>query len=270
MSRQRVVVFDLETVPDLTAGRELIQAAPGADDKQVRQALGQRYARAGEDPSLAFVKVPLQKIVCIGAIYAEREDRGPWTVTRSGVVHVGQRPERELVQSFIESLSETPSPQLVGFNSSAFDLPVLRYRAFALAIPAQVIHGGNGKDYWYRFGRDHLDICDVISSFGASARPSLAELAALFGIPAKIDGVDGSQVEAMVAAGRIEEVAAYCDTDIFVTYLVFLRFVLVTGSIGADGYSASLENLHQHITDRLSKRPHLEAYLGTLGMVAAR
>ncbi|HKU65948.1 MAG TPA: 3'-5' exonuclease [Rhizomicrobium sp.] len=270
MSRQRAVVFDLETVPDLAAGRELIQAAPDAADEQVRRTLGERYARAGEDPALAFVKTPLQKIVCVGAIYAERGDRGPWMVTRSGVVHVAQRPERELVQSFIDSLSETPSPQLVGFNSSAFDLPVLRYRAFAMAIPAQAIHGGNGKDYWYRFGRDHLDICDVISGFGASTRPSLAELAAISGIPAKIGGIDGSQVEAMVAAGRLEEVAAYCDTDIFVTYFLFLRFMLVTGGLGLDGYTASLEHLHQHIADRLSKRPHLTAYLDTLGtMIAA-
>jgi hypothetical protein len=269
MSRQRVVIFDLETVPDLVAGRELVQAAPDAADEQVRRTLGERYARAGEDPSFAFVKTPLQKIVCVGAIYAEREDRGPWTVTRSGVVHVAQRPERELVQSFIDSLSETPSPQLVGFNSSAFDLPVLRYRAFAMTIPAQAIHGGNGKDYWYRFGRDHLDICDVISGFGASARPSLAELAALSGIPAKIGGIDGSQVEVMVAAGRLEEIAAYCDTDIFVTYLLYLRFMLVTGGLSLDGYAASLKNLHQHIADRLSKRPHLRTYLDTLQSLIA-
>jgi len=268
MSRQRVAVFDLETVPDLTTGRELVQAAPDVTDEQVRRTLGERYARTGEDPSLAFVKTPLQKIVCVGAIYAEREDRGPWTVTRSGVVHIAQRPERDLVQSFIESLSETPSPQLVGFNSSAFDLPVLRYRAFAMAIPAQAIHGGNGRDYWYRFGRDHLDICDVISGFGASARPSLAELAALSGIPAKIGGIDGSQVEAMVAEGRLEEVAMYCDTDIFVTYLIFLRFMLVTGGLDVDSYDGSLDGLREHIAARLSKRPHLTPYLEALAALA--
>ena len=226
--------------------------------------LGERYARVGEDPDNAFVKVPLQRIVCIGAIYAERADTGPWTVVRSGVVHVGSRPERELIGRFLESLGEAPSPQLIGFNSSAFDLPILRYRAFTLAVPAQVIHGGNGKDYWYRFGRDHIDICDVISSFGASARPSLAELAALSGIPAKIGGVDGSQVESMVAAGGLEEVAAYCDSDIFVTYLIFLRFSLVTGALSMAGYGDSLELLRQHIMDRVQKRPHLQAYLDTL------
>jgi predicted PolB exonuclease-like 3'-5' exonuclease len=169
-----------------------------------------------------------------------------------------------LIERFVDSLGETPSPQLVGFNSSSFDLPVLRYRAFALAVPAQTIHGNNGKDYWYRYGWDHVDICDVISGFGASARPTLAELAALTGIPAKIDGMDGSLVESMVAGGRLEELAAYCDTDIFVTYLLFLRFSLVTGWINLEYYTDSLEHLRKHIADRIPKRPHLQAYLRVL------
>src|SRR4051794_24192812 len=265
MSQQRAVIFDLETVPDLTAARELLKADAGVTDEQIRGLLGERYARPGEDPTKAFVKAPLQRIVCIGAIYADRADRGPWTVTRSGVGHVGTLPERELVERFVDSLNELPSPQLVGFNSSSFDLPVLRYRAFALAVPAHTIHGGNGKDYWYRYGRDHLDICDIISGFGASARPSLTELAALLGIPAKIEGIDGSQVESMVVAGRLEELAAYCDTDIFVTYLAFLRFSLVTGEINPSSYTGSLENLRQHIADRVQKREHLKVYLDAVG-----
>jgi predicted PolB exonuclease-like 3'-5' exonuclease len=264
MSQQRAVIFDLETVPDLTAGRELLKADAQVSDEEVRRLLGERYARPGEDPDSAFVKAPLQRIVCIGAIYAERTDRGPWVVARSGVGHIGFWPERELIERFVDSLNEAPSPQLVGFNSSSFDLPVLRYRALALAVPAQTIHGSNGRDYWYRYGRDHFDICDVISGFGASARPSLAELAALSGIPAKIGGIDGSQVELMVAAGRMEELAAYCDTDIFVTYLLFLRFSLVTGGTNLESYASSLESLRQHIADRIQKRPHLQAYLRIL------
>jgi len=264
MTQQRAVIFDLETVPDLTAARELLKADAGATDEQVRRMLGERYARPGEDPSRAFVKVPLQRIVCIGAIYAERTDWGTWTVTRSGVGHLGTLPERELVERFVDSLNEPPSPQLVGFNSSSFDLPVLRYRAFTLGVPAQTLHGSNGKDYWYRYGRDHVDLCDLISGYGASARPSLAELAALLGIPAKIGGIDGSQVEPMVAAGRLEELAAYCDSDVFATYLLFLRFSLVTGEVNPSCYTSSLENLRQHIADRAQKRNHLEVYLNAV------
>jgi hypothetical protein len=75
MSQERAVIFDLETVPDLTVGRELLKADAEVSDGQVRRLL-QRYARPGEDPDNAFVKVPLQRIVCIGAIYAERSDGG--------------------------------------------------------------------------------------------------------------------------------------------------------------------------------------------------
>ena len=232
-----------------------MQAPPEITDDQVRRMLSERYARPGEGLDTAFVKVPLQKIVCIGAIYVERTDRGLWTVIRSGVVHVGSRSERELVEGFVHSLTEVPSPRLVGFNSSSFDLPVLRYRALALAVPAQAIHGSNGRDYWYRYGWDHIDICDMISGFGASARPSFAELAALSGIPAKIGGIDGSKVESIVAAGKLDELAAYCDTDIFVTYLLFLRFSLVSGAVNLESYGGSLVHLRQHIADRIEKGP---------------
>ena len=58
-------------------------------------------------------------------------------------------------------------------------------------------------DYWHRFGQDHVDLCDVLSGYGASAKPSLAEMAALTHIPVKIGGIDGSQIEAYVAAGRL-------------------------------------------------------------------
>jgi hypothetical protein len=49
--------------------------------------------------------------------------------------------------------------------------------------------------YWHRFGQDHVDLCDVLSGYGASAKPSLAEMPALANIPVKIGGVDSSQVE---------------------------------------------------------------------------
>ena len=78
MSQQRAVIFDLETVPDLRAGRDLLKADAEVSEGQVRRLLGERYARPGESPDRAFVKVPLQRIVCIGAIYAERTDQGPW------------------------------------------------------------------------------------------------------------------------------------------------------------------------------------------------
>ena len=72
------------------------------------------------------------------------------------------------------------------FGGNGFDLPLLRYRAFALGVPVPGLHGGGHRDYWHRFGQDHVDLCDVLSGYGASAKPSLAEMAALANVPVKI------------------------------------------------------------------------------------
>jgi 3'-5' exonuclease len=118
-----------------------------------------------------------------------------------------------------------------------------------------------------RYGRDHIDLCDVMSGFRASAPPSLAELAALCQCPVKIDGMDGSQVEPMVHAGRIAEVAAYCETDIVATYLVFLRYALIVGELSSKAYELSLVSLRDFLAARIAKRPHLSAYVEALAMV---
>ena len=113
---------------------------------------------------------------------------------------------------------------LVSFNGGGFDLPVLRYRALAqsLSIPG-MLHGGR-RDYWYRFGRDHIDLCDLLSGFGASARPSLNEIAALMGVPAKLYGIDGSKVEALAEAARLDDIANHCLGDVITSFRLLLRF----------------------------------------------
>ena len=205
--------------------------------------------------------MPLHRIVCIGALYAERADRtSGWKATRFGVGHIGLRSERELVKSFVASFHDRPAPQLVGFNSSSFDLPVLRYRALGLSIATPELHRSNGRDYWYRFGRDHIDLCDVLCNFGASARASLNEMAALCGLPQKLDGIDGSQVEAFVSSNRIEDVANYCEFDVLSTYLLFLRYMLVVGELSSEAYQQSLSSFAKFIVDRLERRPHLSSF----------
>jgi predicted PolB exonuclease-like 3'-5' exonuclease len=269
MSEQRIIVFDLETVPDLAVGRLLLSADASESDEAIRLQLGQRYARDGADPKLAFIKIPLQRIVCIGALYADRADRNShWNVTRFGAAHTGARNEIDLVRSFVESFNSHPAPQLIGFNSSSFDLPVLRYRAFHLSVAIPELHRSNGRDYWYRFGRHHMDLCDLLSNFGASAKPSLNELAALSGIPGKASGLDGAQVEAMVAADQLDQVANYCETDVLTTYLLFLRYGMITGELSAEAYRQSLFDTKTYVQTRLDRRPHLKRYVEFIAAAA--
>ena len=180
----------------------------------------------------------------------------PWRVRRMASRHIGETPEAEILGLFERTLAGRPAPMLAGFNTSGFDVPVLRYRAIATGVAMPALNGANGRDYGYRFGRDHIDLADRLSGFRASPMPSLAEACSLIGLTAK-SGMDGSEVEPAMAAGRGAEVAEYCETDVAATWLL-LRYWQATGALPRDaarhsfsGFAAYLEEHHAeaHLAD---------------------
>src|SRR5262245_14598315 len=192
MPEQSVIVWDLETVPDLAAGARMLDMsdAPEAD---VRQALGS-----------GFQKHPLHKIVCIGGLIASRQPEG-WRVDALGAPHIGERTEGELIRAFVEKVGEL-RPQLITFNGYSFDLPVLRYRAMVNRVAAE---GLQVRPYFNRYYDDALDLCDALASYSSGAKVKLDEISKILGLTGKPKGIDGSRVEAMVLDGQIEEVARY-------------------------------------------------------------
>jgi predicted PolB exonuclease-like 3'-5' exonuclease len=66
-----------------------------------------------------------------------------------GAPHMGERSEAELLQTFVDRI-ESFKPQMVTFNGSSFDLPVLRYRAMINRVSAP---GLECRRYWYRIFR---------------------------------------------------------------------------------------------------------------------
>jgi len=145
-------------------------------------------------------------------------------------------------------------PRLVTFNGSGFDLPVLRYRAMMHSIPAP---GLRKRAYFNRYSEDAIDLCDVLASYGSSAKVKLDALAKAFGLPGKPEGMDGSEVEAYVRDGRIREVADYCETDVVTTYRIWLRHELFKGAIDAAGLASSEQQLREFVQRRRTDNPQL-------------
>lgn len=114
------VVFDLETAPDLATARRLLGLGFDVADDVVREAIGRRYVRDGQAPADVFLKPPLHRIVCIGAVFAEREDDGAYNVRHLAARHVGEKSEAELVRDFVAALPRDDAgrgPVLVSFNA---------------------------------------------------------------------------------------------------------------------------------------------------------
>jgi predicted PolB exonuclease-like 3'-5' exonuclease len=240
-----VIVWDLETVPDLrgfAAANDLV----GKSDDEIREAMGSK-----------FPKHIYHSIACIGALIAHR-DNDCWVVDALGAPHVGERSEKELITSFVDKIEEL-TPQLVTFNGNSFDLPVLRYRALTHAITAP---GLSARPYFNRYSDDAIDLCDVLSSYNPQAKATLHEICRVMGLPGKPDAIDGSEVHAYFRDGRIQEIADYCETDIVNTYRVWLRHELFRGRLSDGVFQASEANLAEFIKVRADMKPHLVGMVG--------
>jgi predicted PolB exonuclease-like 3'-5' exonuclease len=148
-----VIVWDIETVPDLK-GFAAANGHAGKSDDEIRAELGDK-----------FPKHIYHSIICIGALVAHRQDGGRWVVDALGAPHIEERSEKALISSFVDRIAGL-SPQLVTFNGSSFDLPVLRYRAMVHAT----------RPYFNRYTEDAVDLCDVLSSFSSQSKATLQEL----------------------------------------------------------------------------------------------
>jgi 3'-5' exonuclease len=240
MPERSVIIWDLETVPDL-AGFAAANDLVGQSDADIREALGNR-----------FPKHIYHAIVCIGALVAHRE-ASLWAVDALGAPHVGNRPEKQLIGAFCDKVAEL-KPQLVTFNGNSFDLPVLRYRAMIHGISAA---GLADRPYFNRYTEDAVDLCDILSSFAPHTKASLNELSKIMGLPGKPKGIDGTDVERYFLEGKINEIADYCEADVVNTYRIWLRYELFRGRLSESEHETSELSLTNFLRSRANTEKHL-------------
>jgi predicted PolB exonuclease-like 3'-5' exonuclease len=70
------------------------------------------------------------------------------------------------------------------------------------------------------------------------------------GIPGKPDGISGSDVESYFLEGKIQEIAAYCESDVINTYRVWLRHELFRGRLDQSKYEESELRLSDFLDSR--------------------
>jgi predicted PolB exonuclease-like 3'-5' exonuclease len=228
-----ILVFDIETIPDV-AGIRRLEGLPATltDDEVAEHAFAARREKTGND----FLPHHLQRIAAISCVF---RDNAGFRVRSLGTLADG---EPALIQSFYRVI-EKYTPQLVSWNGGGFDLPVLNYRALVNGIPASRFWdlGEDDRDFKWnnyisRYHARHTDLMDVLAMYQARANAPLDALAKLCGFPGKL-GMDGGMVWQAYAEGRIEEIRNYCETDVVNTYLMYCRFQLMRGGFSAEEYA---------------------------------
>jgi len=251
----RVLAFDIETIPDTDTGRKLLDLGD-LDDRDTGRAMFHR--RRQETGGREFLPLHLHRVVAISVALRDGDRFRVWTLGDA------QASEAEMVARFFEGL-ERFQPDLVSWNGSGFDLPVLHYRALHHGIPAPAYwetgdhaQAFRWNNYLNRFHWRHLDLMDVISGFQGRATAKLEEVAVMLGLPGKL-GMHGSLVWDRVLDGDIQAVRDYCETDALNTYLVYLRFELMRGNLDAQSYAAEQGKVRRFLEEQTSN--HFKQFL---------
>jgi len=250
-----VLVFDIETIPDVAGLRALNGVAADIADADVaQQAFSARREKTGSD----FLQHHLHRVAAISCVF--RDDEG-FRVKSLGALDDG---EARLIQDFYRVIDRY-TPQMVSWNGGGFDLPVLNYRALVNGVTASRFWetGDDDRDfkwnnYLSRYHTRHLDLMDHLAMYTGRANAPLDDLAKLCGFPGKM-GVDGSQVWTLYQEGRLQEIRDYCETDVVNTYLVYCRYQLMRGLFTRDTYDAEIALVRASL-QKLEAR-HWQEYL---------
>ena len=255
-----ILVFDIETVPDVESGKRLYNLN-SLSDKEAGEVMFTRR-RQETDGSSDFIRHHLQQVVAISVVLATSNKFAVWTLGDS------TSSEKEILQRFFEGI-EKYTPTLVSWNGSGFDLPVIHYRSLLHGVQAPRYWESGKEDqsfkwnnYLSRFHERHTDLMDVLAGYQYRSVAPLTEVASMLGFPGKL-GMSGDKVWDAYIDGDIELIRNYCESDVLNTYLVYNRYQLIRGQLSPQAYEVECERVREAL--RKEAKPHLLEFLENWG-----
>ncbi|MCA1589665.1 MAG: 3'-5' exonuclease [Acidobacteria bacterium] len=269
--RDLTLFFDLEWVPDAESARRIFDMPEETTELEAIERLWREAPGYSADCPRPFVKYLFSRIVSIAflsrsIVWRDGVRRVEFKLHSLPILPLDDRTPDEsyLIERFLYYVGER-EPHLVGFNSSESDLQVLIQRGLIHEISAARFcerppKPWEGRDYFYRYGEEHLDLLKHFSN--GHAKPKLNELARLCGFPGKLDTC-GEQVVDLWLAGDIQKIVEYNQIDALNTYLIWLRFVHFCGKLKEEDYAEEQLEFRQFLVEE-SVRPekaHLKRFL---------
>ena len=262
--------FDLEWVPDAAGARRLFDMPDDTPEREAIEHLWKYTNPAGDNPR-PFVKYLFSRIVSIAflsrkLIFRDGVREPEFKLHSLPKLPLEERASDEayLIERFLYFVGER-EPHLVGFNSSESDLQVLIQRGLVHEISAKGFcmrppKPWEGRDYFYRYGEEHLDLLKLFSN--GNMAPRLNELARFCGFPGKLD-VGGEHVVDLWLAGELERIVEYNQIDALNTYLIWLRVVHFCGKLSDEQYQTEQFQFRDFLEEEAAKpaKDHIRCFL---------
>ncbi len=272
-----VFSFDVEWVPDPLAAAKLFDcpiSTPGERGHAIRKLWD--YGGATEEKPQPYLKTVLCRVVSLAGILREQKIRKSTPKLRLVSLPMKldapwDRQERAILEGFFESVGKR-KPQLVGYNSSQADIPILVQRAIVngLSCPGFATRPDKpweGVDYFSTASEHNLDLAPLLGRY--NQMPSLNEVARLSGIPGKID-TSGGGVAELWLEGRTDEILAYNECDALTTHLVWARFAHFTGHMNESEYQQEQKAVRELVEELIREgKAHLQRFLDEWDRLAA-
>ncbi len=251
-----VLVFDIETIPDIAGLRAMRGAEAVLADAEIYAAEQAERKAGGKSDMLPLY---LQRVLVISCVF--RSTKG---LTVQSFADRSGNDEGHVIQTFFDKI-EKHQPQLVSWNGGGFDLPVLHYRGLKHGVVADKYWdmGEDDREYKWnnyisRYHMRHLDMMDLLAMYQPRANAPLDAMAKLCGLPGKL-GMDGSQVYPAYLDGKLEDIRRYCETDVMNTWLLYCRFQKMRGGFTEAEHEREVALARESLT--AIDEPHWVEYL---------
>lgn len=249
-----VLVFDIETIPDVEGGKRLYNLEGLKADEIARVMFTKQIELKDTD----FLPLHLHRVLVISIVMRREDSFKVWSLGS------GEETEKQTISRFFEGIDRY-TPTLVSWNGGGFDLPVLHYRSLMLGVPAPRYWdvGDHDRDFRWnnyinRFHYRHTDLMDVLSGFQMRSAAPLDQVSILCGLPGKL-GMDGSQVWGAYQEGRFDDIRDYCETDALNTYLLYLKWELIRGTLTEAQLNTEFDLVRHEL--KKENKPHFQQFL---------
>ena len=217
----KILFFDIETVPLTYEFKDLEERAQGLWDRKTRFLQERDNLSPDELYEKAGIYAEFGKVVCISMGFVLQKEGE----TQIRVKSIANRNEKILLQEYIDLLNSyynSPDFLFCAHNGKEFDIPFLCRRILINGLKLPFILNVAGKKPWEI---KHLDTMELWKFGDFKNYTSLDLLTYIFNIPTPKYDMDGSQVaKVFYEEKNLDRIIHYCEKDVIATIQLFRKY----------------------------------------------